>query len=209
LRRSRLKEGTVTAGTVSPRSAARSKPLPPVAPSARKEHATGALRVSSRFWLRGRPRKAALTGHLLAAAAWFGIAVVVAFCGIAAAAKNNPALPHVFFTMMQTPPWLAIPVGLMAVATGVLLGLGTTHGLIRHWWVVTKIVIAAAVILADALILGPAAQHAVRSGHASSVLLRATIGHVCVLAVAIALAVFTPRARTPWGPRGTVKGGGR
>ena len=199
----------MTAGTVSPRSAAPSKPLPPVAAPAGKEPATGALRVSSRFGLRGAARKAALTGHLLAAAAWFGIAVVVAFCGIAVAATNNPALPHVFFTMMQTAPWLAIPVGLMAVATGVLLGLGTTHGLIRHWWVVTKIVIAAAVILAAALIIGPAAQHAVRSGHASSVLPGATIGHVCVLAVAIALAVFKPRAHTPGGPRGTVTGGGR
>jgi hypothetical protein len=87
--------------------------------------------------------------------------------------------------------------------------LGTTHGLIRHWWVVTKIVIADALILADALIIGPAAQHAVRSGPASCVLLGATIGHVCVLAVAIALAVFKPRPRTPWGPRGTVNGGGR
>jgi hypothetical protein len=155
------------------------------------------------------PNQAALTAHILAAAAWFGIAVVVAFCGIAAAATSNPALPHVFFTMMQTAPWLSIPVGLMAVATGVLLGLGTAHGLIRHWWVVAKIVIAAAVILADALIIGPAAQHAVQSGHASSVLRGAIIGHVCVLAVAIALAVFKPRARTPWGRRRTVTGGGR
>lgn len=56
---------------------------------------------------------------------------------------------------MQTAPWLSIPVGLMAVATGVLLGLGTAHDLICHWWVVAKIVIAAAVILADALIIGP------------------------------------------------------
>jgi hypothetical protein len=133
----------------------------------------------------------------------------VGFCGIAAAATGNPALPHVFFTMMQTAPWLSIPVGLVAVATGVLLGLGTTHGLIRHWWVVAKIVIAAAVILADALIIGPAAQGAVQSGHASGVLLGAAMGHVCVLAVAIALAVFKPPARTPWGRHRTVAGGGR
>jgi hypothetical protein len=89
----------------------------------------------------------------------------------------------------------------MAVATGVFLALGTAHGLIRRWWVVARIVVAAAVILADAVIIGPAAQLAVQSGHASSVLRGAAIGHVCVLAVAIALAVFKPRARTPWGRR--------
>jgi hypothetical protein len=186
----------VTPGTVSVRGAAPAEPLP-AAVTAGTAPAAGALRASPRFRLRGAAYKAALTAHILAAAAWFGIAVVVAFCGIAAAVTTSPA-PHVFFTMMQTAPWLSIPVGLMAVATGVLLGLGTAHGLIRHWWVVTKIVIAAAVILADALIIGPAAQHAVQSGHASSVLRGATVGHACVLAVAIALAVFKPRARTPW-----------
>jgi len=184
-------------------------PLPPAAATAGTEPAAAWPRVSPRFRLRGAAYKAALTTHILAAAAWFGTGVVVAFCGIAAAVTGNPALPHVFYTMMQTAPWLSIPAGLMAVAAGVLLGLGTTHGLIRHWWVVAKIVIATAVILADALIISPAAQHAVQSGHASSVLRGAAIGHVCVLAVAIVLAVVKPRARTPWDRRRTVTRSGR
>jgi hypothetical protein len=75
----------VTSGTVSARGAAAAEPLPPAAATAATEPATGALRVSSRFRLRGAAYKAALTAHILAAAAWFGIAVVVAFCGIAAA----------------------------------------------------------------------------------------------------------------------------
>lgn len=158
-------------------------------------------KVSSRFRLRGPAYKAALAAHILTGGAWFGTAVIVAFCGIAAVATGNPALPHVFFTIMQTAPWLSIPVGLLTVVSGVTLGLGTAHGLIHHWWVVAKIVIAAAVILADALLIGPAAQHAVRSGHSSIVLLGATIGHVCVLASAIVLATFKPQARTPWGRR--------
>ena len=54
-------------------------------------------------------------------------------------------------------------------------------------------------ILADALLIGPAARHALRSGHASIVLPGATIGHACVLAAAIVLATFKPRARTPRG----------
>lgn len=57
------------------------------------------------------------------------------------------------------------------------MGMGTRFGLIRHWRVVAKIIIAVAVIGADALLIGPAAQHALVSGHSSSFLSGATIGH--------------------------------
>ena len=98
----------------------------------------------SGFRLRGRAHKVALTAHILTAVGWFGIAVVVAFCGLAAAASDDRLLATALYRTMETAPWLSIPAGLAAVATGVLLGLGTSFGLIRHWWVVVKIVIAAA-----------------------------------------------------------------
>jgi hypothetical protein len=56
-------------------------------------------------------------------------------------------------------------------------GRRTAHGGRRTAGVVAKIIIAVAVIGADALLIGPAAQHALVSGHSSSFLSRATIGH--------------------------------
>jgi vacuolar-type H+-ATPase subunit I/STV1 len=152
-----------------------------------------------RFRLRRRSRKVALTAHILSSVGWFGIAVVVAFCGIAAAVTADQTLPPALYRVMETGPWLSIPFGLIAVVTGALLGLGTAFGLIRHWWVILKLVIAIAVIVTDALLVGRIAHDAVVAGDAEAALYGSTIAHVWVLAVATVLSVFKPGGRTPWG----------
>ena len=156
------------------------------------------------FRLRGRAHKVALTAHILTAVGWFGLAVVVAFCGLAAAASDDRVLASALYRTMETAPWLSIPAGLAAVATGVLLGLGTSFGLVRHWWVVVKIVIAAAVIVTDAVLVGHVAHDAV-AGRVGPPLYGSTIAHVVVLAIATVLSVFKPRGRTPWGRRRTTE----
>lgn len=153
------------------------------------------------FRLRGRANKAALTAHILTSVGWFGIAVLVAFCGIAASAGADPALARALYRTMETVPWLSIPVGLAAAATGVLLGLGTTYGLVRQWWVVAKMAITVAVVVTDGVLVASVAHDAARTGHASGPLYGSTIAHVVVLAVATGLSVFKPRRRTPWGRR--------
>jgi hypothetical protein len=150
------------------------------------------------FRLRGRAHKAALTAHVLASVGWFGIAVLVAFCGLAAAAADDPSLIAALYRTMETTPWLSIPTGLMAIATGTLLGLGTAFGLVRYWWVVAKITIAVAVVVTDAVLVRVVTHDAVVSGTAAPPLYGSTIAHVVVLAVATTLSVFKPRGRTPW-----------
>jgi hypothetical protein len=150
-----------------------------------------------RFRLRRRGYKLAVTTHVLASVGWFGIAVVVAFCGVAAAA-SDAARAHALYRAMELMPWLSVPAGILAVVTGTVLGLGTTYGLIRHWWVVAKIVIAVAVIVTDALLVIKAAHDAAVTGEPATPLYGSTIAHVVVLALATVLAVFKPRGRTPW-----------
>ena len=98
------------------------------------------------FRLRGRAHRTALWAHILTSAAWFGVAVMVAFCGLAATVTDDAGLSHALYRTMETAPWLSIPVGLTAIVSGVVLSLGTRFGLVRHWWVVAKIVIAALVV---------------------------------------------------------------
>jgi hypothetical protein len=100
---------------------------------------------------------------------------------------------------METAPWLSIPAGLVAVATGGLLGLGTSFGVIRHWWVVAKIGIAVAVIVTDAVLVGHVAHDAATTGDPTAPLYGSTIAHVVMLGVVTVLSVFKPRGRTPWG----------
>jgi hypothetical protein len=153
------------------------------------------------FRLRGRAHKAALTAHVLTSVGWFGVAGVVLLCALAAAASDRATEATGFYRTMALAPWLSIPLGLGSVATGVLLGLGTSHGVIRRWWVVIKIAISVAVIVTDAFVVRHFAEVAVGAGHASRALRDASIAHVVALAVATVLSVFKPGGTTPWAPR--------
>ena len=153
------------------------------------------------FRLRRRPHKVALTTHILASVGWFGIAIAVAFCAMAAAVSDDEALSRALYRTLETLPWLSIPAGVTAVGTGSLLALGTTYGLVRYWWVIAKILIAIAVVVTDALIVVAVAHDAAVRGQAPPPLYGSTIAHVVVLAVATVLSVFKPWGRTPWARR--------
>jgi hypothetical protein len=151
----------------------------------------------SGFRLRRRAHKAALTAHILTSVGWFGIAIVMACCGIAATSTGDGTLTTALYRAMEASPWLSIPFGLVAAATGAVLSLGTKYGFIRYWWVVAKIAITIAVIVTDAVIIRVVAHDAVVSGHATDSLVHGTIAHVVVLTIATVLSVYKPRARTP------------
>jgi hypothetical protein len=153
------------------------------------------------FRLRKTAHKVALTAHVLGSVGWFGVALVVAFCGITAVVTTDPTLPVALYRAMHASLWLSIPIGAVAVCTGVVLSLGTAWGLARHWWVVAKIGISVAVIVTDALVISSATARAASTGTASSPLRDGTIAHCIVLAVATGLSIFKPKGRTPHGRR--------
>jgi hypothetical protein len=165
------------------------EPLPRTLPVARPRPA---------FRLRGRAHKVALTAHILTSVGWFGVALVVALCGFLAYATSDAAFRHSLYRTLELLPWLSIPLGLAAVATGVVLGLGTKHGVLRRWWVVVKIGISAAVIVTDAVVIARVAHHAVAAGGPERALRDGAIAHVVVLTVATVLSVFKPWGTTPW-----------
>ena len=156
--------------------------------------------MTGSFQLRRRPHKVVLTAHVLSSVGWFGVAVVAAFCGLVAAGSGDATVPHSMYQMIETAPYLTLPLGLVSAATGVLLGLGTRFGLIRYWWVVIKSAISVAVVVTDAVLIPRVAHSALATGHAPIPLYGATIAHVVLLGVATGLSVFKPRARTGWSP---------
>lgn len=105
--------------------------------------------------------------------------------------------------MIEMVPWLSIPLGLLAVASGTLLGLGTKWGLVRHWWVVAKIAISVAVIVTDAVLIRRVAHDAAVNGNP---IYGPIIAHVVVLAIATVLSVFKPRGRVNARPRSRSRG---
>ncbi|HEY3722204.1 MAG TPA: hypothetical protein VGN59_02470 [Acidimicrobiia bacterium] len=151
------------------------------------------------FRLRGRAHKLVLTAHILGSVGWFGIAVFVLFAFVVSEATGDRALATGMLRTIETIPWLSIPVGAAAVATGVVLSLGTKWGLVRHWWVVAKILIAIVVIVTDALVISAAAHDHLVHATAPGDLYGPTIAHTVVLGAATLLSVLKPRGRTPWG----------
>lgn len=162
----------------------------PVEPQARR----------TRFRLRGRGHKLALTAHVLWSGGWFGVAVAVTVSAVAAAFVD-PSLSRALYRLVAASPWVTIILGLGSILTGVILGLGTRFGLVRYWWVVAKIGIAVAVVVTDARVVREIAQEALASGLVQRPLFGPTIAHVVMLGVATVLSVYKPRARTPWGRR--------
>lgn len=159
------------------------------------------------FRLRGQARKVALVGHVLSSVGWFGVAVAIVGCVVAAKVTAQPSFAHALYRVVAASGWLSVPAGLVAAATGALLGLGTKYGLIRYWWVVVKILITIAVVITDALLVSAVAGDVAATGRPTPALYGSTSAHIVVLTIAAVLSVIKPRGLTPWGRRVLAIGG--
>jgi hypothetical protein len=145
-----------------------------------------------------------LTTHIVVSGVWLGFAV--AKLALALFALTTDAL----YSSMRV-VYLAFPPAAVAtLVTGVLLSLGTTWGLLRHYWVATKLalgigVIVTGVALSDRLVqesiaapgggvVGGAAITEVVSAPAT-LLISLSVAHALMLGVATVLSVYKPWGR--------------
>jgi hypothetical protein len=149
-----------------------------------------------RYRLGRRAHRALLVGHVLSAVGWFGLAVTVAFVAVVGSRADDVAYSEVIGATL----WLSVPLGLTAAVTGVALSVTTRWGLVRHWWVVAKEAITVAVIATDVLVVWPEIDRAVDAG-TPGIIPGPIYAHCVVLAIATALSVVKPKARTPFAPR--------
>jgi len=154
-----------------------------------------------RFHLTRRPRLVALVAHVLTSVGWFGVAVLVAFLLVAAGSTGDDPLARSLYRAVETSVWLTVPLGALAAATGVVLGVGTKWGLARYWWVVIKEVAVVPVVVTDLLVVAPAARDGAQ-GHLSGPLLAPAIAHVMLLGLATMVSLAKPFGRTARGRRG-------
>lgn len=160
--------------------------------------------------MKARLRKLALLAHVASSVGWLGAAA--AFLALAAAAlgSDDGAAIRAALVAMETVFSDAIlPVALATVVIGVGQSLVSPYGLLRHWWVVVKLVltILAAVIVVMyrdtmaatvALSGDPALPATVLRGLVLSPLVHAA-GGLGVLLAALALSIYKPRGLTPLG----------
>ena len=87
-------------------------------------------------------RRFVLLTHILSSVSWIGVDLVMGALSLRGLTTDDP---HTLATAYGALAIFCVPLlltlGLLTLTTGVVLGLGTRFGLVRYWWVVTKLVI--------------------------------------------------------------------
>jgi len=158
-------------------------------------------------------RKAALTVHVAASVGWLG--AVVAYLPLAAAVltSENTQVVRGAYVAMDLIVWYAIlPLSATSLLTGLVSSLGTAWGLLRHYWVLFKLVLnlfATTVLLGYTQAIDSYAAVAAKTSLSTADLaalrdpthvIHSGVGLLVLLCAAV-LAIYKPRGLTPYGQR--------
>lgn len=151
-------------------------------------------------------RSAVLVVHIVSAGAWIGIDVIVGVLVLSGWLTADPVISGLAYQALGTfavAPMLAS--GLVCLASGALLGVGTRYGLVRYWWVAVKLVMNLVLSLLIVFALQPGMTAVVEHGRALAAGQASTLDvtnlffpplvSLTVLTVATVLSVFKPWGR--------------
>jgi hypothetical protein len=101
-------------------------------------------------------RQTLLVTHIVAAGAWIGIDVIVAVLVLVGRFGTNVESRSLAYRSLAAfVVWPMLTAGLLSLATGLLLGLGTKWGLLRYWWVAVKLALNLVLCTLILLVLQP------------------------------------------------------
>jgi hypothetical protein len=154
-------------------------------------------------------RRAAFALHIVSSVGWIGAAAGYLVLGVVAGASEQPLTIRAAWIGMDLIGWLAVvPLGCLALLTGLVMSLGTPWGLIRHYWVLIAFVLtvlALIVLILHMPTVTAAADIARTMGDRAATELGGDVLHpalgVLVLVVIAVLNVYKPRGLTPYGRR--------
>jgi hypothetical protein len=171
------------------------------------------LGVARQWRLGARTRKGVLVVHIASAGAWIGIDVVLGVLVFTALLTDDDVTRALCYRALELfAVWPLIVTGLVCLASGVVLGLGTKWGLVRYWWVAIKLALNVVLVLLVAFALRPGVIEMAEQGRlfaagepaslAVGGLIFPPIVSTSALLVATVLAVFKPwgRTRKRWAP---------
>lgn len=119
----------------------------------------------ARPWrLRPQARKSLLVVHIASAGAWLGIDVVMAVIILTALRGDDATRALCYQALELFAGWPLASAGLVCLASGVMLGLGTPFGLVRYWWVVIKLIINIVFVALVPIALWPEALEKAEQG---------------------------------------------
>jgi hypothetical protein len=155
-------------------------------------------------------RKFALTAHVTASVGSLGAVAVFLALGVAGLiSEDMERIRACYIAMELTTRFVIVPLILGSLVTGLVSALGTTWGLVQHYWVLVKLLLNIVVLLVVLLQMESISYiaAAARDARLSAVELfdvrRSLVTHgaggLVVLIVATILGIYKPRGLTPYG----------
>ena len=155
-------------------------------------------------------RKFVLTTHVAVSVGWMGTVAGFLVLSVIGLTSDDPDTVRGVYLVMEPAAWFAlVPLALTSLVIGVAQSLGTPWGLVRHYWVIFKLlinVVSALVLvtymntfehMADVAANPDAALTEVRN---ESPVLHGAAALVLLL-VATVLSVYKPKGLTAYGAR--------
>lgn len=171
-------------------------------------------RMKPRFpQLKRRARKVWLTLHVGISVGWLGLSLAMTTLAIAAATADDHVIRHGAYELMHVFDLaIVIPSALAAILSGLVVSLGTPWGLIRHWWVLLKFVIAVSLPVIATVestwieqLENRTQDPAAEPGGLGLTLVICMILFVVLLWTAVTLSIFKTGGRTRWGRAGQAR----
>ena len=101
-----------------------------------------------------RLRRLVLVTHVVTSVGWLGaVAVFLALAVLGLTSADPSTVRGAYLVMRPTGTFVLVPLAVASLATGVLSGIGTNWGLVKHYWVLIKLLITAASTLVLVLYL--------------------------------------------------------
>jgi hypothetical protein len=98
-----------------------------------------------------RLRKLALTAHVTCSVGWLGaVAGFLALAVVGLTSRDAQTVRGVYLVMEPTAWIVLVPLSVASLLTGLIQSLGTPWGLVRHYWVLFKLLIT---LVATAVLL--------------------------------------------------------
>jgi hypothetical protein len=159
-----------------------------------------------------RLRKFALALHVISSVGLLGaIAAFLALAVTGLASQNSQMIRAVYPAMQLIARFVIVPLAFASLLTGLIQSLGTPWGLLRHYWVLLKLlltVFATAVLLQKIELIDYAASLATEKSLPDADLREAGIqlvahaaGGLLALLVPVLLSIYKPQGMTRYGWR--------
>jgi hypothetical protein len=156
-----------------------------------------------------RLRRIVLTTHVIASVGWIGALAAYGTLVVAALTSDSDETIRAAFVAMALVYYALVPLAAVGLLTGLAQSLGSSWGLLRHYWVLTKFVVTMVAITVMVLNLDNVRDHAdqvtgTHVTHMSGVAshqLRHVIGGMAILLLAAILGKYKPKGLTRHGRR--------